>query len=449
MARSAKMNVRLFTRCCLSLLAGVVLMGSGHAQGNGVPALEMQQGRRVEFPTLPGHAYRIEAGPAGTGWQPVGGVIFGDGSPAVAFLKFSELPAGTAELRVVEIDPAGIGVAPVSLGAGTLTLAEPTASHHYLFLTESSGIVQEQPGRAASFTYSYVKTGAATGRLVALGANFESATMELNFVAADGGTYRRRLVGGDGQAVDDDAGVFSVSPGGVWTEGAAMWSGTANGLNLTVLDGAASIHYAFGMGTVKRQMTGAIPQTLPYSFDWETPSRVTLSLTLSSGLEEVLKLDLKSPGSGLVERRMVKAGGVERVSRGAFSGPIPPALPVSTGFNCPPNSVINLAWDITDSFSGALTMDFDTASVGTKVGRDGGTIEFTPFTYNYTRLDDLHARLVLVYPGLAGDEIEQIDLSFSADDTCSGTFVRKTYRNGVLVATSTGTFGPGQPPPLH
>jgi hypothetical protein len=39
--------------------------------------------------------------------------------------------------------------------------------------------------------------------------------------------------------------------------------------------------------------------------------------------------------------------------------------------------------------------------------------------------------------------VEEIELTFSGEDDCAGTFVRRTYRNGVLQRSRVGTFGPG------
>jgi hypothetical protein len=131
---------------------------------------------------------------------------------------------------------------------------------------------------------------------------------------------------------------------------------------------------------------------------------------------------------------------------GSFTRAAEPATTVSAHCSAP-NALDDLTFQISDSLSGTATMEFGKDGEGTRSLHVGGSIQQSPYSYSYTRLDVNTGRVVTVLPLIGGDEVDEMLLTFTGENDCAGTYERKHYRNGQLLSSSNGTFGPGLPPP--
>jgi hypothetical protein len=430
----------------LTLLLGAVwgvLLAPGSAD---VPSAKATAAWQVDFPSQLGHAYRLE-GLTAEGWQSCSEVTFGNGSD-IAWADVLTSVQGCTSFRVAEVNPASVGLAPAVLTRKqTLSLAEdPERSAQVALFTSTKGVVRMQDGQPLSMTWSYVKLGADRGQLTAILQTGVIMKVTVDFASQKGGKFSRKYLSAAGVELDSAAGIFALSEELVWaTQGEGTMPTNLVGKTITVQTAGLPVTYSFGATQVTRGIGSGPALEVPYTYEPESPAVGVVQLMAGELISEQLQLTGLTPTTGGVVRTKFDQGAPTGQETGSFTRPAP--TDNSTNAQCDaPAALEDEVFDLSDSVSGPVTMAFGPDGEGTRSIETGGTIQQSPFTFSYTRIDKRRGRIVTVVPVIGGDEIDEILLTFTGETDCAGTFVRNHYRNGVLLATSNGDFGPGNPP---
>ncbi len=427
-------------------LASAILPGAAVAEVAVEPAWQ------VPFPSLAGHAYQLETGAgAEDEWSPASEVVFGTGGEITFAGRVSEVPPTHAHFRVAEVDPNSVGLAPATLQRNqTLTLTEEVGSPQILLLTATKGIYRLAEGKPYSMTWSYVKTGANTGRLTMTLSSGTLAVVEIDFASAHGGKFIRRFLTPAQVVTDTSGGLFALSDRPVWSTSLGTMPTNLVGATYTIHFGGEPITLHFDATTLTRQVGTSPPETINYTYEPETSTVGLIQLSgATGGILEELRLTALSPTAGSVERTRFddSTGQAGDHDSGNFTHTAPPD-PGNTTAHCdaPPNAD-NLELEVTDNLSGVAHLTFGPSGEGVKSTRTGGTLQQNGYSYSYTRIDDKTGRIVTSTPVLDGDEVEEMTLHFTGEDDCAGSFEKKHYRNGDLVNSSSGSFSRDTGPP--
>ncbi len=430
----------------LSLLLGAAwgwLLTTGLAEESNVGIAPAWQ---VNVPTQLGHAYRMEGQTAGS-WQSCSEVFFGTGTDFTWADGMTSVEGATA-FRVVEVDPASVGWAPAVLHRRqTLSLAEDAEGTAQVSLfTNTKGIVRMHGGEPASMSWSYVKLSADRGQLTAILETGVIMQLTVEFTSQKGGKFTRKYLSAAGAELDAKAGLFALSEQLVWpTQGEGGVPTNLVGKAITVQTLGEPVTYSFGATEVTRRIGSGLGLVVPYTYEPEAATVGVVQLLPEGVLSEQLQLTGLTPTTGGVVRTKFDQGTPMGQETGTFSRPA--ATDNSTNAHCDaPDDLEDEVLNLSDTQSGSVTMDFGQDGEGTRSHQDGGTIQQSPFTFSYTRIDKRRGRIVTVLPVIGGDEIDEIMLTFTGETDCAGTFERKHYRNGVLLSSSNGSFGPGHPP---
>ena len=425
----------------------VAMGGWGNAQ---TPVVNAEAVRKLTFCSEPGKAYQFEGAPTladPTFWQPLGEVAFGSG----ALLHFEHKPSTAATLvhfHLREVDPASVGIAPVKLPRGTLTLVKGGLADQMVLMSPTQGVCHPVRNEPFAMDWIYEKTGPNEGRWTATLTTGGVVIVEMSFCSASTGRFVRR-VPVPGQPPYVDGGIFSVSD-------RLVWLGADDGKVPTDVVGrkfafqfsGQPLQFEFGATHVERRVGCGPGLDLPYVYEPETSSMGVLHVTRSPFREERLTLWAQSETSGDVMREVVENGIVKDFQFGTFTRPADAAPPANNSLNCSaPLSLGGKSFDFSNSTSGVVTMEFDNNGEGTKSSLEDGSIQQSSFSFSYTKIDDHTGRILSVFPVLEGTQIDETILHFSEDDDCSGTWERHSSRNGEQLPASSGNFGPGNPPP--
>jgi hypothetical protein len=436
-------------------LLALLSFGSGSfAEGIATPAAEIAPRWKFSFPTELGKAYQVEglhgsSGAAGAVWQPVGKVYFGTGTTQEVALLKSELPSDLVEFRVRPVDPSLYGKAPAQLAKGSLTLTEDGISQQFILFNGTSGVAHLSDGTAQGFTWSYHKNDLNAGLAVFTIDPNTVIRITLNFGNETSGRYesiRTHLPSGNSQS---DIGIFKLHAELLWeTQSKARIPTDLIGKEVLLVTSGEPMKLRFTATQVLRQIGTCVGQLLPYSYDAESVTRGVLTVDLTEGRSEHFVLQANAPSTGTVQRQRLENGVSEAAEPGVFTRTADAVPERSEGIHCAaPNHLENTTLAVSDIVSGVLTLEFDANGEGVKSITEEGSIQQSPFTYGYTRIDDFTAQLITSTPILGGTQVEEITLNYHYEDDCTGTFTRKIYRSGSLYSTTTGTFGPGNPPP--
>ena len=436
----------------LRLLSLMIAMGGfgdnfGRAQ---TPVVSAEAIRKFTFPSEPGKAYQFEGASASgdaTAWQELAGVEFGTGEPLNFEIKTSAASALT-HFHLREIDPASVGIAPVQLPRGTLSLVKGGQADQMVLMSPTQGVCHPVMQEPFAMDWMYEKTGPNEGKWKATLTSGGVAVVALYFCSASTGRFVRTVpVAGHPPFVD--GGIFAVSD-------RLVWQGDDNGRVPTDVVGrkftfqfsGQPLQYEFGAANVERRIGVGAGLDLPYVYEPETANMGVLHITKSPSREERLTLWAKSETSGSVMREVVENGIVKDARFGTFSHPAEAAPPTNPLLSCSaPLSLVGKLFDFSNTTSGVVTMEYGNNGEGTKSNLEGGSIQQSVFTFAYTKIDDRTGRILSVFPVLDGTQIDETILHFSEDDDCSGTWERHSSRNGEPLPPSSGNFGPGNPPP--
>lgn len=437
--------------CCLSL--AILLIGWGDRLPAQEPAVGVEASRVLKFPSVLGKAYQLEgaADVIGAGvpqWHMLGAVRFGTGGVLTYEIRAADTPPGVTLFRLQEVDTASIGLAPVVLPLGTLSLVQNGTSDQFIFMSATKGVSHPATMPPLTLTWTYVKIGPNTARWQATLGNGQGVLVELQFTRSDGGSYVRTVTSPGGTASDVDAGVFAVTPRQVWHgNGDAKIPTDLVGKKMTVLLSGQPIQLEFGAATVQRKIGNGAGLTVPYVYEPESGVMAVVHVTMGANVEERLMLTAYSATSGTVTRQVYVDGVQKDTQPGTFARPAD-GPPPNANLNCSaPENVEDHAYDFSSETSGLVTMEYKSNGEGTKSTHDDGSIQQSSFSFSYTKIDDHTGRIVSVFPVLGGTQIDETILHFSSDDNCSGTWERTSSRNGVTIPGSSGSFGPGNPPP--
>lgn len=431
-----------------SILKMVLFLSAGVALGQ-TPSVEIQPAHHFRFFSEAGQPYQIEGAADEASWQPLGEIVWGTGAMMDVLLPSTAASSMMKEFRAVKGDVDVMGPAVSWLAGSTCSLNESGDSANYHFYSDTSGAAHFPDGQVRSFTCTLLRTSASQLK-VSVHFHGYDEVLELNFTLMSAGGYVRHRPSVGNIPADDDTGVFTLSNGIVWeTSGGLPMTESLEGSSMAVLDGDAINQYIFNEtgGTLLR--SGEAAASFTYSFDVGLDGLGHAVLDLGSGITQELELTQQSPSTGQAKLTVKQNGAVQSTTDTTFSKPAESPPPPLSSIPCPaPDDLDDIPLDLSDIISGLATYTFGPGSGGQKVTRDGGSIEFTPFSYGYRRLDDLHAKLVISFPSLSGDEMEVIDLTYSGEDDCAGTFKKQSYRNGSPVGPPVnGSFGPGSSPP--
>ena len=98
-----------------------------------------------------------------------------------------------------------------------------------------------------------------------------------------------------------------------------------------------------------------------------------------------------------------------------------------------PESIVELSW-ILDNGTPSDRLDFTSETEGNRIDLSP-TTGSDEFTYTYTKINEIEAKLIVTYKGDGWDEI---DLNFD-----SGTYIVKEYKDGSLDKLDAGTLKNG------
>lgn len=441
------MKMRLHLLRFLSLMIAMGGLGGdlGMAQA---PVVSAEAVRKFTFPSELGKAYQFEGSPTLTdpsAWQTLGDVAFGTG----AMLHFEFKPSAASPLsqfHLREVDPASVGVAPVQLSRGTLTLVKGGQADQMVLMSSLQGVCHPAMQEPFAMNWVYEKTGPNEGRWTATLTTGGVAVVSLSFCSASTGRYVR-TVPLAGQRPFVDGGIFALSDRLVW-QGADAGKVPTDvvGRKFTFQFSGDPVHFEFGAVNVERRIGSGPALNLPYVYEPNSENMASLHITRSSVREERLTLWPQSDTSGTVMREFVDNGILKDVHFGTFSRPADPTTPSNLSCSAP-LSLDGSSFDFSNVTSGVVTMEYGANGEGTKSSFEGGSIQQSSFSFSYTKIDDRTGRILSVFPVLEGTQIDETILHFSEDDDCSGTWERHSSRDGQQLPPSSGNFGPGNPPP--
>lgn len=404
-----------------------------------------------KFDTEEGKVYVVEGSMNGKTWVQVSPPVFGDGQPASARLKVdaAEGQPRYAQYRAGEVDPALYGPAPVSLEGQTLLLNDNGRERQVILYKEIQGlrrgVLKTDATHARSFTYKALRTGQDSIRLELTYFDHTTAVANLRFFDGSLGSYQLRDYDLTGHVQGIEAGGFGLHsarpPGNADTTLPSTLAGTSQ---LFTQGGRSTrLEFLSPDEVVLHQEDGS-QETRSYDYDLNSPGKATLRISLPSGATAVYDMSLTAGGSGSFSQTtepppgQLPQPGNNTPSNGGFDLPPTPTPPAQKP-DCPPKSLDGKS--IVLSSSDPITLFFQADGTGTAVRERGGSVEVTPFTYDYSRNGSASANLSVTFPGAATDKVDDYDLDFNPD--CTGTYQNSSFNNGESNIVSNGGFSTG------
>lgn len=405
----------------------------------------------ISFPTEAGRAYLLEGSTDGETWEAIGQPVFGDGSNVNG-----TLPPGTpvySQWRVVPVDPESIGIAPVSLADRTIVLNDRGRLSEVVFLDGSRGVYKLDALHARTFQYTTRKMAADRTVADLTFRDGSVAEVALTFTAPAAGSYLFSLRNAAGVDVSRDAGVFSSHAGRIRLESDSppAFPPSLTGKTIVVQNGAEAVTLQFtedAKVTVTTRAGGTV--TVPFSFDLKSDRRAVLDLGGQGGSSTRynLKMENSVGGAGTGQIMVPSPDGGRPVPAqvapdvGGFNIPfdpvtIPPGNPPGNG-HPPPQTIGGKTYLISGSDPFILVFNHD--GTGSILRERDGTVEQTPFLYDYDPTGENGAKVTITFPGASTDKVEEYDVNFDGDD--SGSFTQSRYENGERKSSEGGNFGP-------
>ena len=397
-----------------------------------------------EFPTVPGQAYLVEGTVSGLTWVTVAGPVFGDGQAAKAMLPLSS--AAYRQFRVRPVPAADYGPATTALGGKTVSLNDNGRARQLIFFPViqgvKRGILKTDGMHARSFVWE-IRRGSAAG--VSIQLQFfdgTSSTVDLTFSNGQLGSYQMRDRNAAGAVQVMEAGLFSTHHGRIRDNAnQAVLPVSLVGQSIGFEEGGELTRMDFTTrGNVLVTGPDGTTRLEPYQYDVSGPGAADLRVGVPGVMADLFRMLLSSQATGTFNRvpQILPNGG--------------PAAPAQPGtFNLPTGPVVtNSATGPPASLGGKVlqlggndpaTLSFNSDGTGTETREDNGSVEVTPFTYDYSPTDDNEASLALTFPGADNDRVEDYDLDFSGSN--SGSYQSSVYEGGELAQSNSGNFNTG------
>lgn len=431
------------SRLLLLILLGGAVPYRTVAQEN--PQAAITPASVYEFQSVDGAAYMLEGRVGNGAWQEVAGPLFGNGS----LLRTTVTASGPAwnDLRLRNLNVATLGPATTQLGGKTLALNDNGAARQVVFFPPIQGVRRGfliiDANHARSFTWTANRTRG--DRLSVDLTYFDNtkSTLDLVFSNSQLGSYQMRDRDGAGQVQVMDSGPFSLHTGRIRdAANQAVLPATINGQSLLLSEGGAETRFDFGNdGNVTLFLPDGTTEVQRYTYTRSNvPGQADLRIEVPGVRAQLYQILANSQATGTYTRfPLVVPGG------GILPGILPqpgiiniPTAPVVANSNTgPPKSLSGKTLELDGE--DPVTLTFHEDGTGTATREEGdGTVEVTPFTYDYSPTDEDEASLALTFPGAQSDRVEDYDLEFGANN--SGSYRSSSYNNGELATTGTGTF---------
>lgn len=425
----------------------LLLLGGGAAlPAQDLPAPTIRAAQEFSFPTADGAVYTVEGSADGKTWTPLAGPIFGDGSLARSLVG----PAGTAPplLRARAVDAAAYGPSTPQLGGKTLVLNDQGRARQLIFFPSIQGVrrgvLKTDAAHARSFLWQARRTSG--NKAVAELRYFDGTTSEvdLSFSNEQLGSYQMRDLDQAGVPQGTEGGGFSLHAGRIRDAPSdAVLPATLAGQSLLLEEGGLVTRFDFAAdGSVGLFRPDGSTELRRFQFNRTAPGQAELRVEALGGLGAIYQLQLSTQATGKYERMPLPLSGGGFPSGflprpGTFNVPTLPVVANST--TGPPRSLGGKVLQLNGE--DPVTLTFHSDGTGTATREEEGSVEVTPFSYNYAPTDEDEASLALTYPGAQTDHVEDYNLDFS--DPSSGTYRTSKYNGGELARSSSGSFNTG------
>lgn len=432
------------------LLLSACLAGAARLWAQAPADLDIRPRMAYEFQTTAGQAYLIEGSANGQTWTPVADPIFGDGQ-----MERAVLPAAAgqsySQFRVRPVSAASFLPATTALGGKTISLNDHGQAKQLIFFPSIQGVtrgfLKTDANRARSFVWTVQQVSA---RRVTVSLQFfdgSTSRVDLQFSNGVLGSYEMRDRSAAGQVQGTEAGAFSVHNGRIRDNpGQAVLPAVLIGQSLGFEEGGELTRMDFTTNN-SVTVTGPDGSVDVQSYTYEVISPGVADLRVDRPAQPqvppmLFQLALNSQATGNFNRFPISLPGGDIVpgvlpQPGVFNVPTGPV--VSNSVTGPPKSLdgktIQMGGD------DPVTLTFNSDGTGTATREDNGSVEVTPFTYDYSPTDDDEASLALTFPGAQNDRVEDYDLDFSGNS--SGSYQSNTYQGGELANSSSGNFNAG------
>jgi len=409
-----------------------------------LPALEIRQANQFEFQTSDGAAYMVEGSQDGLTWTGVAGPIFGDGSISRTTMP----PATTAypQWRVRVLNEATLLPGTSQFGGKTLALNDGGRARQLIFFPTIQGvrrgILKTDASHVRSFTWKPTRQTASTTLVRLEYFDGTSATVNLNFSTSQLGSYQLLDKDATGTVQVSEAGSFSLQSGRIQdTLQQTKLPLLIGGQQWLLEEGGAMTRFDFGTdGTVTLNRPDGSTEKRNYRYTRGTnPAQGTINLDSPNTPGHSYQIAMGTQATGNYNRMPLPTPG-QPLPPGSLpqSGTVTvPVTPVATHSTTgPPASLSGKTLQLNGD--DPVTLTFNSDGTGTASREDGGTVEITPFTYDYSPTGDEDASLALTYPGAQTDRVEDYDLDFSAGT--GGNYRSSTYQGGELAQSTSGSF---------
>ena len=430
------------------LLLLVFLCGAAvswaEVQGSIPPASEIQQTAEYEFQTVDGAAYLVEGSVDGQNWSTLAGPVFGNGGLAKAILP--PTAAAMHHYRVRAVNAALYGVATTLLSGKMLALNEQGRPRQVIFLPSSKGvrlgILITDPQHARSFEWQVERGSGDTASVVLKYKDGTTSQIDLNFSTGQLGAYQMRDRDAAGAVQVVESGPFSLHVGRIRDNAAqAVLPLSLVGQSMLLAEGSGMTLFEFSAGGwVKLTREDGTTEQQQYQFTSTASGQADLRVEVPGQYGQVYQLNLNTQATGTYTRIPLVfpgAGGAATGSlthTGTFNLPTPAV--VASSESGPPKSISGETLEL--GGDDPVTLKFNDDGTGTATKEKDGTVEVTPFNYDYSPTDQDEASLALTFPGAVEDRVEDFDLTFSAGD--KGSFSGTNFAGGESVGTSSGSF---------
>lgn len=425
-------------------MAGLLPAAAGAQTPQAGP--EIKTGKSFEFQSVDGAAYVVEGSADGAVWSQVAGPLFGDGGILSSLLP--EEAAGLKHFRVRPVSIAAYGPATTQLGGKTLSLNDGGQARQVILFPAIQGVrrgvLKIDATHARSFLWSARRLNGSQVMVTLQYFDGTSSTVELDFSNNLLGAYRMKDRDLAGSVQVTEGGPFSLHAGRIRDEvNEAVLPAALTGQSLMFAEGGTITRFDFGTdGTVTLYRADGTIEVQRFTYTRSAPGSAELRVETPGIKAQVFQMQSGSQATGTFQRipLSVPDGGILPgilPQPGVFNIPTAPVVADST--TGPPKSLAGKVLQLNGD--DPVTLTFHSDGTGTASREDNGSVEVTPFNYDYSPTDDDEASLALTFPGAQTDRVEDYDLEFGNGN--GGTFRSSNYDGGDLAHSSSGSFNAG------
>lgn len=436
--------------CLAGVAASLPVSRADTGESPAPPAI--RAGTSFEFDTVEGAAYLVEGRVDAETWTSVAGPFFGDGTRQSALLPAGITPASYPEWRVRPVNAANYGGAITGFEGKTLALNDGGRARQVIFFPVIQGIrrgvLKTDAEHARSFTWKATRSSGTDSVVELTFTDGTTSRISLQFSTAKLGVYELRDRGLNGAVQVTEGGGFSLHAGRIRDEAdQSVLPGVLDGQSLLLEEGGRITVLEFDTsGQVTQTRPDGTTETAAYEYNRSNPGAGELRIIgpeLNRPVQRY-QLTLGTQATGTFARvPVVLPGGI----------PLPGVLPQPGTFNIPTRPVVINSTNGPPTTLGGkvlelggddpVTLTFHEDGTGNAKRENNGTVEVTPFTYDYSPTDEDEASLALTYPGAVTDRVEDYDLDFSSDN--AGSYQISSYEGGELAKSTGGSFNSNGP----